>query len=382
MALSDIEQIHQLVNEQKYILVTFQAHGNSDAVASAVALVAFLTSLEKRVDIVVDGFSLPEKLSFLKIARSFQSGFSHLQKFVITLDVSDQGVEELSYDVKEGKLRIYITPKAGAISKEQVSTAQTDFKYDLIMTVDTPDLTSLGKVYTDNTDLFFSVPIINIDHHASNEHYGQINLIDYSLATCAEVLFELFSKLDEKHISKEVATALLTAMIDTTRSFTTEHVKPHTLRTASKLMTLGADRQYIINNLYRTKTIGSLKLWGHALSNLERHSNINLVATRITRDAFQHTGATESALYDIVDELISNSPEAKLILLTHEHAGDDDTIHCILYGARGTDAKELLKAFNATGDDMRASIVMRGKTLREVEDKVIQEITYKLKKQE
>jgi len=381
MALSTIEQIHQLVNEKKHILVTFQKNGGSDAIASAVALVAFLTALGKRVDIVVDEFSLPEKLSFLKIARTFQNKFSHLQKFILSVNVTDTGLEELSYDVKEGTLRIYITPKHGSLSQEQVTTAQTDFTYDLIITVDTPDLTSLGKIYTDNTGLFFSVPIINIDHHTSNEQYGQINLIDYTLATCAEVLYDMFHTLGEEHMTKEVATALLTAMIDTTRSFTTEHVKPNTLRTASKLMTLGADRQYIINNLYRTKTIGSLKLWGQALSNLERHSAINLVATRITRDAFQQTGASESSLYDIVDELISNSPEAKLILLTHEHPGSEDAIHCILYGARGINARELLKSFNASGDDMKASIVMKGKTLREVEEKVIQEITYKLKKQ-
>ena len=73
-------------------------------------------------------------------------------------------------------------------------------------------------------------------------------------------------KLGEEHITKEVATALLTAMIDSTRSFTSDSVKPHTLKTASKLMALGADRQYIIHNLYRTKTIGSLKLWGQALT--------------------------------------------------------------------------------------------------------------------
>ena len=117
----------------------------------------------------------------------------------------------------------------------------------------------------------------------------------------------------------------------------------------------------------------------HSLANLEKHANIGLVTTRIPRDVFANTGASETDLYDIVDELITNSPEAKLILLTHEHAGGDDTVHSILYGTRDVNVKQLLKAFNATGDNMRASIIMRGKTLREVEEKVIQEVTYRLK---
>lgn len=379
MALSEVEQIHHLIHEKKHILITVRKDGGSDAIASAVALVAYLKALGKRADVVIDGFELPAKLQFLKIARTFKSAVSHLQKFILSVDVGEAGVEELSYDVQNQKLRIFVTPKEGFLTREHVKTAQTDFKYDLIFTLGTPDLESLGALYDNNTELFYKVPIINIDNHTSNEHYGQTNVIDYTAATTAEVLYDVFLKLGEEHISKEVATALLTAMIDSTRSFTSDGVKPHTLKTASKLMALGADRQYIIHNLYRTKTIGSLKLWGQALANLEKHTNIGLVTSRISREAFSHTGATERDLYDIVDELIANSPEAKLVLLTHEHAGGDDTVHSILYGAKGIDAKMLLKAFNASGDHMRASITMRGKSLREVEEKVIQEVTYRLK---
>jgi len=382
MALSTTQQIHQLLGEKKHILITFRKDAGSDAIASAVALVAYLQSHDTRADVVVDAFLLPEKVNFLKTARTFENNFSHLQKFIISIDVQNAGVEELSYDVKGGTLRVYITPKEGFLTKEHVRTAQTDFKYDLIITLDSPDLLSLGGIYENNTELFFKVPIINIDHHTTNEQYGQVNVVNYTLATTAEVLFDILSELGAEHITKDIATALLTAMIDTTRSFTADGVKPQTLRTASKLMALGADRQYIINNLYRTKTIGSLKLWGHALANLENHAQIGLVATHISRDAFVNTGASESSLYDIVDELIKNSPEAKLVLLTHEHPGGDGTIHSILYGGKGVDVKYVLKAFNPTGDTARASIVMRGKTLREVEEKVLQEIGYQLKQQD
>ncbi|PIR76667.1 MAG: hypothetical protein COU32_00730 [Candidatus Magasanikbacteria bacterium CG10_big_fil_rev_8_21_14_0_10_42_10] len=378
MALSTIQQIHTLVTEKKQFLITFRKDAGSDAIGSAAALMAFLTAQKKRVDVVVDGFVLPDKLQFLKIARSFQDNFSHLQKFILTIDVKDTGVEELSYDVKNEKLRIYITPKHGALAREHITTAQTDFKYDAIFVLDTPDLESLGATYRNNSDLFYTEPVINIDHHSANEQFGQINIVDSAVSSTAELLYDMFKQLGEEHISKEVATALLTAMIDSTRSFTAEHVKPQTLRTASTLMSLGADRQYIIHNLYRTKTIGSLKLWGEALAHLEKHQQISLVTTRLSRDIFVQTGASESSLYDIVDELIVYSPEAKLILLTHEHASGDDTVHSILYAAKAYDAKALLKSLNPTGDDMRASITMRGKTVREVEEKVIEEVKYRL----
>lgn len=379
MALNEIQQIHHLIHEKKNILITMGKDVGSDAIASADALMEFLKSQDKRVDIVIDEFVLPKKLNFLKNAKAFQNTFAHLQKFIISVDVKNTGIEELSYDTKDDILRVYITPKKGFLKKEHVRTMQTDFKYDLIIILGTPDLTSIGNIYHNNTELFYKVPIVNIDNKTTNEHYGHTNAVDYTVATISEVLFDILNKLGEEYITKEIATALLTAMIDGTRSFTSEQVKPQTLRTASKLMALGADRQYIINNLYRTKTIGSLKLWGQALANLEKHPGIDLVSTHIPRNTFVDTGASESSLYDIVYELIKKSPEAKLVLLTHEHPGGDGTIHSILYGAKGIDAKLLLKAFNPTGDSTRASIVMRGRTLREVEDKVIQEITYRLK---
>ena len=188
MALSNIQQIHHLIHEKKYILITLGKDSGGDAIASAVALITYLEAQDKRADVVIDGFVLPAKLNFLKIARTFQNNFSHLQKFIISVDVGEAGVEELSYDVKDKKLRIYITPKEGFLTRDNITTAQTDFKYDLVITLGTPDLASLGSIYDNNTELFFKVPVINIDHSTANEHYGQTNIIDYTVATTAEVL--------------------------------------------------------------------------------------------------------------------------------------------------------------------------------------------------
>ncbi len=380
MALTDIEQLRSLVKTKKRILITFPTNGGGDVIGSAVALSLFFRSQHKQVDVVADAFTLPEKFRFLKAARQFKSTFTHLQKFIISVDVSQTGVEELSYDVQNERLRIFVTPTQGFLTKEKVHTAQSDFTYDLIITLGTPDLQSLGRLYTDNSDFFHQVPLVAIDNSPAHERYGQINILEYTATTTAEVVFDIITKFGEEHLSKRIATALLTGMIDATKSFTTIHVKPQTLTIASKLIALGGDRQHVIHNLYRTKTLASLKLWGQALIHLESHKAIHLVSTRITRDQFIQTKATHNDLYDIVDELIANSPEAKMILLLHEHADDSSIIHGMLYATKGVDAKTLIKKFNPTGDDMRASFIVKNKKLREVETDVIQEINRQIGK--
>ncbi len=376
MALETIQQIHQLLEQKNNILITFQKDGKGDAIGSAVALKLFLEKLGKKVDIVVDEFNLPSSFKFLKKTSEIKSKFSHLQKFMIMVDIRETGMEQITYDVKDEKLYICVTPKNGVIDKQNISTAQTDFTYDLIITLDTQDLESIGGIYSNNTNLFYSTPILNIDHNSANEHYGQINFTDITACSTAEILYKLMTKLGDEYINKEISTALLTGMIAHTRSFKTNNVRPQSLVVASKLMSGGADREIIIRHLYHTRSLPSLKLWGQALAHLQYDKSIGLVWTTITRDDFVRSGATEHDLEEIIEELISNSPEAKIILLLHEHPEikEQHVIHGIVKTQLPFDAKLLTSPFSPKGDNKYVSIVSTGKSLSEFEQDVIDNI--------
>lgn len=376
MALTDIEQIEHLLNESKHILITFRKDGSGDAIASALALSMFLQKQCKHIDIVVDNFVLPKKFSFLKNSKQIKEQLPHLQKFIISLDLKNSGVQELSYDIKDNKLHVYITPKTGSIEREQLQTAQSQFRYDMIVTLDTPDLHSLGSLSEMNTALFYSLPILNIDYKSNNERYGQINYISLTSTSTSEVVSEIIQKISETSIDADIATALLTGMIANTNSFKTKNIKPNTLGLASRLIGMGADREFIIQELYRTKTLASLKLWGQALSHLEFESTLGLASTTLTREDFARTGASEHELYDVVDELIANSPEAKLILILHEHPTDsaNTKIHGILHCTDHVDLRALIGTLHPEGTTERVSFTLEGKNLKEAETFLIEEI--------
>ena len=382
MSLNEAEQIRQLLEQKKHILITFRKDYSGDSIASALALFLFLTGMNKRAEIICENFELPKKFTFLRRSDRIKKAFSHLQKFVINIDTAKTGVEELSYDLKGEKLRIFITPKEGFLTRDNIQTAQSDFKYDLIFTLDTPNLESLGSLYDNNTELFYQTPLVNIDYRPTNEHYGQINVVDLTATSTAEVLFDVLTKIGEKFITNHTATALLTGMIANTQSFKSGNVKPHTMALASKLMDIGADRERIIENLYQTRTIPALKLWGQALTHLEIDNSIGLVSTIITRDDFLRSGASEQDLYDIVNELIANSPEAKIILLLHEHTDNKqhDTIHGIIHTEKGFNTRQLLPAYKLQGDHNHASFIVENKKLKEAEEEIMAQIKKNLVK--
>lgn len=377
MSLNYTEQIKKLLEGKKQALITFRADGQGDAIGSSVALALFLEKMGKQADVVAHNFKLPHAFSFLKKANSIKNSFPHLQKFVITVDVEKTGVQELSYDIKDEKLRLFITPKAGFLTRDSIRTAQSDFRYDIIFVLDTADLQALGPLYDSNTELFYSKPVINIDHNPSNEHFGQVNLIDTTAASVGEILSNLMHDWQPELIDGGIATGLLTAVIANTRSFKANNIKPHTLFIASKLMQLGADRENIVQNLYRTRSISTLKLWGQALAHLQYDQSVGLVWTTITHSEFAHSGANAGELYEIVDELISNSPEAKLILLFHEQktTTEPSSVHVILDTSREYNAAELLKPYQPiNADKKQATAIVMGKSLKEVEEEVITQI--------
>lgn len=376
MALKLAEQFKQIISDKNHVLITSKTTASGDAIGSASALALLLKRLGKRVDVVIEDCSIPRQLKFLHDSHEIKPELGHLQKFVIHVDVTNTGIKELSYDVKDNELKIYITPEHGALSRDVIRTAQSDFTYDLVIVVNTPDLNSLGGIYQNNTEFFFKTPIINVDHEPSNEQYGQVNIVDVTKSTTAEVLYSVIKDVYATDLVPEMAHALLTGMIAGTNSFRDGHIKPDTLAAASDLVHLGADRGAIIKHLYQTKSIATFRLWGSALSHLQFDEVSGLVWSSITREDFARSGAREQELSAIVDELITTAPAAKLILLVHEHPdAGKPTIHGLLRAREPYNAEELLALYNGKGSKAHAQFILNdGRQLRELTDAIVAHI--------
>ena len=178
MAFTQDRQFLEAIERSRHALLTFRSAWTADAVTSALALKRILEKRGKKADIVAENFNAPAALAFLPGIAEIKPRFHQLRRFTIELDISKIAVDELAYDHDGEKLRIHVAPKSGMYAPEHVTTAPGAFKYDLVVTLDTPDYASLGGLYRDHTELFFAQPTVNIDHDPANEHYGNINLVD------------------------------------------------------------------------------------------------------------------------------------------------------------------------------------------------------------
>lgn len=383
MALHQSQQFLEALKRSSKPLICIPAGAGPDGYATALGLSRVLRRLEKNPTVVAtDG--LPNKnLHFLEGYHEISPSLENLQKFTIELDASQTRVDELSYEIKDDRLYVYLSPKQGAWQEDDVKLSSSDYRYDLIITVAAPDLELLGNHFHQNPDFFFKTPIINIDHSPANEHYGQINLVDLTACACGEVAYDLINAIEPELIDEHTATAFLTGMVAKTKSFKSKNVTPKTLMTASRLIARGADREMIVDNLYRTRSIATLRLWGRALARLKVKEEAKLVWSLLSKQDFMHAGGEEEDLADVIDELITSSPEAKIVALLYED--QDNNICAIIRAEKPLDAIALTSNFRPAGTREEAHLCFTksggaGKTIVQVEKELIKHLAEQSKK--
>lgn len=375
------QQIFEQIKKADHILITFNKIWNGDTVASALALYLFLKKMDKKAEIAAEQFDNGKLYNFLPSYNQIQNTLANLRKFIISLDISNAKVDKIKYKIGENVLDFIISPKSGFFTSEDIKSKSDSFKYDLIIALDTPDLESLGTIYDNDTEFFYKIPIINIDHHSNNEEFGQINMIELTSIATAEILYNVFSKHSKEKIDEDIATCLLAGIISKTKSYKTQNITPQALTISSELISMGARREEIVNKLYRSRSINVLKLWGRVLARLTGELNDELVWSVLSNNDFEKTATTKKDLSEVIDELIINIPQAKIVIMIHEVKSKDNKprTDALIYSIKNINSINLTRKWNPTGTKSLAKISLN-KNLKDTEKEVIGEIKENLKK--
>jgi bifunctional oligoribonuclease and PAP phosphatase NrnA len=172
--------------------------------------------------------------------------------------------------------------------------------YDLAIALDCGDAARMGEPYHNLPDP--KPRLINIDHHITNDHFGDLNWIADSPST-AEMLYELFSELNWP-VDRGIALSLLTGVVTDTLGFRTPNVTPNTLRVASALMEAGADLPLVTMQTLNLKPLSTLRLWQIGLNNMRIQDG--LMWTSITnqeRESIGYRNESSSGLVNLLADV-------------------------------------------------------------------------------
>ncbi len=352
MELSPKEQVAQLLKKKGKILLTTHVKPDGDAISSTLAFYLILKKLGKEDVTIASTDPLPEVFSFLPSYEKFIQKYGFPTDLVISLDCTNANVDKLRWNKKGNILNILVTPSEGEFAKKDITFDKSKNAFSVIITLDAADVSQLGKVYANNTEMFSESTIVNIDHHVSNTNYGTINLIDPKSASTTEVIFSLIETLEQEFgvqlMDENIATLLLTGIITDTGSFQNPNTTPKSFEIAADLIEYGARQQEIIRKLFKTKNLTTLKLWGKVLSKIKNDPVHRFVWSTVSLQDLQESKATSDELAGILDDLLSSAPGAEVVLLIKERE-DEIVAGSLRTTSNAIDAVEIAEMFGGGG---------------------------------
>lgn len=155
------------------------------------------------------------------------------------------------------------------LPKLDLLSDNTDININMIICLDCANYERLGKI----DELFNKAKYrINIDHHQSNEFYGDVNIVKKGYSSTCELVFDLINEINLP-IDKEISMSLLTGISTDTGRFLYSATTADTLAKASKLVEYGADMMKINELIYQSKKFEAQLLENEVLSKTEIYND-------------------------------------------------------------------------------------------------------------
>lgn len=321
-----MKKILETISKYNKFLITAHVNLEGDALGSQLAMAELIRSLGKEA-IVVDSDPVPDHLKFLP------------------------GAEEVSNNV----------------------TSELDFDAALIL--DCPTMKRTGKV--EQAIKSKGVPIINIDHHISNEKFGIVNWIDAEASSAGEMVFQLYKEAGIP-ITKEVALSLYIAILTDTGSFNYDNTSRVTHEIAGELLGYGLDPANVSESVYERRAVSDIKLLGKVLSTIQVNKTGEIAYLEVTAKILNETGADLSKSEGLVNYARSID-NVKVAMIFKEDTKKPGKINISFRSKGDMDVNKIAASFGGGGHTRASGCTVDG-PLHEVRRKVLAKVEEELKK--
>ncbi|KMT23062.1 DHH family phosphoesterase [Clostridium cylindrosporum] len=314
--MNNIQDIIDLINSNNNFAIVSHTSPDGDCMGSMLGLYNSLVSYSKCVDVYLDD-EIPKRLSFIPGAPNILNSFS---------------------------------PK----------------EYDIIFALDCGDIKRLGSF---SESLLASGKVVNIDHHLSNDMYGDVNLVIPDMSSVGEIIYNILAE-GNLPINEKVAMCLYVSILSDTGGFKYSNTKPSTLITVSKLLEFNIDHSKIYTKLLSEKTKEQVILSSLVSSNLELYFNEKVALLYVTQDMLTKSNVNENDSGDLVNIARDIDTVEVGILIKEKHP---ELYKISLRSKDYFDVRCVAETFGGGGHTKAAGCAING-TFEEIKAKLLAEI--------
>jgi phosphoesterase RecJ-like protein len=177
-------------------------------------------------------------------------------------------------------------------------------KFDCVIATDCASFERLGKVGNciSQRKLF-----INIDHHASNTRYADINWISAKEPSSGELIFRLL-KAANWSVTPPIADSLFTAVSTDTGSFQYPSTRPSTYHVAGELVKRGANLEKICDEVYQSYPLSRVRLLQHVYNHFRLAHDNQIAWFWLKQSDYIRAGAEPDESEGLIDHIRAIAP--------------------------------------------------------------------------
>ncbi len=176
--------------------------------------------------------------------------------------------------------------------------------FDCVIATDAASFERLGTVGSCVTERKL---LINIDHHASNTRYGDLNWVSAREPSSGELIFRLL-KIAKWPISRPIANCLFTAVSTDTGSFQYASTRPGTFHTGAELVNRGADLAKICDEVYQSYPLSRVRLLKHIYSHFRLTHQNRIAYFWLKESDFVRAGSVGDDTEGLIDHIRAIAP--------------------------------------------------------------------------
>lgn len=182
---------------------------------------------------------------------------------------------------------------------KHVSEFDKSREYDLVINV---DVASEDRMFESAVLFKKAKHTVNIDHHITNEKYGELNFVSPNASSTGEVLYSLMTKMDWK-ISSKTAECLYTAILTDTGAFKYNNTNSNALKVAGALVEIGVVPSDIYRYCYESNTKEHVLFQAYCLSNAVFSEDNRIAYITVFKKDMEKFNAAEDCTEGLAEKL-------------------------------------------------------------------------------
>lgn len=260
----------------------------------------------------------------------------------------------------------------GIKSITNIYRIKPDFQFDAAIVLDCSNFDRTGRV---KELIYEDKPILNIDHHRANEHFGTFNWVKPTASSTAEMVYEIFKSTNTK-LNRQLAILLYTGIMTDTGSFRFENTASFTHKVVSELLKFKIPIKDIYHKIYEFFPVSEMRQFCSIIQNFKIDKTKRIAWLELKYSTLDEQ-SLKIDLNDAVFDILRSIESVEVAVIFRESKAEDSVR--VNFRSQGkVNVGQLAYSFGGGGHRAASGCVIKG-NLKAVRQLVLKKINKLLK---